>query len=204
MIEGKRNRGRPRKRRCDNIHEWSCLDIDRLNYATKDRSQWKMPSHVSAQSSLAEESETRRWSVHRISSELRLRHPYDANTIRIRLFMTQILHYQCLCNAFLASFLRYFTWFMGKICFSSRKSYLQITRSSIIIKINLKRRICSMECKQTNTNRQHKTRRKEDFKFHNLLLLLLGILVPICRRRCIKIRLKWTSVSTNSREYNKD
>ena len=58
MIEGKRNRGRQRKRWCDNIHQWSRLDINELNSATIDRSQWKMLSHVSAQSSLAGDSET--------------------------------------------------------------------------------------------------------------------------------------------------
>ena len=53
MIEGKRNQGIQRKCWCYNIHQWSHMDINKLNSTTKDRSQWKMLSHVSAQYAIA-------------------------------------------------------------------------------------------------------------------------------------------------------
>ena len=46
MIEGKRSRGRQRKRWRDNVHEWSGCNINELNTITQDRSYWRGLSHV--------------------------------------------------------------------------------------------------------------------------------------------------------------
>ena len=57
MIQGKRKRGRPRKRWRDNVYNWSGLNINELNIATQNRKLWRELSHVSAQSAAGADSE---------------------------------------------------------------------------------------------------------------------------------------------------
>ena len=53
LIEGKRNRGRPKQRWCDNLPSWSnTQDWNTINRLTQDRSKWKKISHVSSQSTI--------------------------------------------------------------------------------------------------------------------------------------------------------
>ena len=51
-VEGKRNKGRPKKQWRDNISTWSQLDLAKLNVTSRDRARWKRLSHVSAQSAV--------------------------------------------------------------------------------------------------------------------------------------------------------
>ena len=57
MIEGKRNRGRPRKRWMDNIFEWAERSAEKLNYVSQNREIWRTFTHVCAQSGLAGDGE---------------------------------------------------------------------------------------------------------------------------------------------------
>ena len=50
MVEGKRNRGKQQTRWRENIYAWSNLGLNELNSTSKDREQWKVLSHVGAQS----------------------------------------------------------------------------------------------------------------------------------------------------------
>ena len=49
-VEGKRNKGRPKKRWRDNISTWSQLDLAELNVTSRNRARSKRLSHGSAQS----------------------------------------------------------------------------------------------------------------------------------------------------------
>ena len=52
MINGKRSRGRQRKRCRDNVYEWSSLNLSALNEITQNRNLWRQHTHVSAQSAV--------------------------------------------------------------------------------------------------------------------------------------------------------
>ena len=55
MVEGRRSRGRQRKRWRDNVLEWSGFTLRELNTTTQYRDLWKKISHVSAHSAVDSE-----------------------------------------------------------------------------------------------------------------------------------------------------
>eukprot|EP00112_Aurelia_sp_Birch-Aquarium-sp1_P017986 Seg4226.2 transcript_id=Seg4226.2/GoldUCD/mRNA.D3Y31 product="hypothetical protein" protein_id=Seg4226.2/GoldUCD/D3Y31 len=57
MTEGKRSRGKQRKRWRDNISLWTGRNLMSLNNAVKDRNLWRQLSHVDAQSAEGGEGE---------------------------------------------------------------------------------------------------------------------------------------------------
>ena len=56
MVEGRRSRGRQRKRWRDNVLEWSGFTLRELNTTTQDRDLSKKISHVSAHSAVSGDS----------------------------------------------------------------------------------------------------------------------------------------------------
>jgi len=41
VMEGKRGKGRPKKRWLDDIKEWTDMEMDQLRYAVRDRGRWR-------------------------------------------------------------------------------------------------------------------------------------------------------------------